>query len=43
MNGSAIETSDRVFIHALAPIAPGNEFLIDYGLSVDGAVIHEVA
>jgi SET domain-containing protein len=37
-NCEAIETGDRVFIHALAPITPGDELFIDYGLSVDGAV-----
>jgi uncharacterized protein len=35
-NCEAIETGDRVFIHALAPIAAGDELYIDYGLSVDG-------
>jgi SET domain-containing protein len=37
-NCEAIERGDRVFIHALAPIAPGDELFIDYGLSVDGSV-----
>ncbi|MEM5299961.1 SET domain-containing protein-lysine N-methyltransferase [Burkholderia sp. JPY481] len=41
-NCEAIETGDRVFIHALAPIAPGDELFIDYALSVDGAVTDDI-
>jgi SET domain-containing protein len=41
-NCEAIETGDRVFIHALGPIAPGDELFIDYGLSVDGAVTDDI-
>src|SRR6516225_3781486 len=41
-NSEAIETGDKVFIHALAPIAPGDELFIDYGLSVDGAVTDDI-
>jgi uncharacterized protein len=35
-NCEAIETGDRVFIHALAGIKPGEELFIDYGLAIDG-------
>lgn len=35
-NCEAIESGDRVFIHALADIAPGCELFIDYALVVDG-------
>lgn len=41
-NCEAIETGERVFIHALTAIAPGDELFIDYGLSVDGALTDEV-
>jgi SET domain-containing protein len=41
-NCEAIETGDRVFIHALAAIAPGDELFIDYGLTVDGAITDEI-
>lgn len=41
-NCEAIETGERVFIHALTAIAPGDELFIDYGLSVDGALTEEV-
>ncbi|MDH6146597.1 MULTISPECIES: SET domain-containing protein [Paraburkholderia] len=41
-NCEAIETGDRVFIHALATIAPGEELFINYGLSVDGAVTDDI-
>jgi SET domain-containing protein len=41
-NCEAIETGDRVFIHALAPIAPGDELFIDYALSVDGAATDDI-
>ncbi|MGF6471592.1 SET domain-containing protein [Paraburkholderia youngii] len=41
-NCEAIETGDRVFIHALAPIAPGDELFIDYGLSVDGVITDDI-
>jgi SET domain-containing protein len=37
-NCEAIETGDRVFIHALTSIAPGHELFIDYGLIIDGEV-----
>ncbi|MEM5439946.1 SET domain-containing protein [Paraburkholderia diazotrophica] len=35
-NCEAIETGDRVFIHALTDIAPGHELFIDYALVIDG-------
>ncbi|MEX3791493.1 SET domain-containing protein [Paraburkholderia sp. BR14374] len=41
-NCEAIETGERVFVHALTAIAPGQELFIDYGLSVDGAVTDEL-
>lgn len=41
-NCEAIETGERVFIHALAAIAPGEELFIDYCLSVDGAVTDDI-
>ncbi|ALL66847.1 nuclear protein SET [Paraburkholderia caribensis MBA4] len=34
-NCEAIESDDRVFIHALADIVPGSELLIDYALAID--------
>nr|WP_242684379.1 SET domain-containing protein-lysine N-methyltransferase [Paraburkholderia hospita] len=37
-NCKAIEVGDRVFIHALAAIAAGDELFIDYGLVVDGEI-----
>jgi SET domain-containing protein len=41
-NCKAIETGDRVFIHAPAPIAPGDELFINYDLTVDGAITDEI-
>ncbi|WP_087753619.1 SET domain-containing protein, partial [Paraburkholderia caledonica] len=41
-NCEAIETGDWVFIHALAPIAAGDELYIDYGLSVDGEITDNI-
>jgi len=41
-NCETIETGDRVFIHALVPIAAGDELFIDYGLSVDGAITDDI-
>jgi uncharacterized protein len=41
-NCEAIEVGDRVFIHALTAIAPGDELFIDYGLAVDGPVTADV-
>ncbi|TCG06745.1 SET domain-containing protein-lysine N-methyltransferase [Paraburkholderia steynii] len=41
-NCEAIETGDRVFIHALIAIQPGDELFIDYGLEVDGEITDEV-
>ncbi|MFT4065961.1 SET domain-containing protein [Paraburkholderia sp.] len=41
-NCEAIEMGERVFIHALAAIAAGDELFIDYGLSVDGAVTDDI-
>jgi SET domain-containing protein len=34
-NCEAIETGDRVFIHALTGIKPGEELFIDYSLAID--------
>lgn len=41
-NCEAIEAGERVYIHALTAIAPGDELFIDYGLSVDGEITDEV-
>jgi len=41
-NYEAIETGDRVFIHALTDIAPGHELFIDYALIIDGELNDEV-
>jgi len=41
-NCEAIETDVRVFIHALVDIQPGDELLIDYGLTVDGEITDEI-
>jgi SET domain-containing protein len=41
-NCEAIEVGNRVFIHALATINPGEELLIDYGLAVDGEITDEI-
>ncbi len=41
-NCEAIETGQRVFIHALVDIQPGDELFIDYGLSVDGEITDEI-
>ncbi|SOE87120.1 hypothetical protein SAMN05446935_7681 [Burkholderia sp. YR290] len=35
-NCEAVESDNRVFIHALADIAPGSELFIDYALAIDG-------
>ncbi|EEA01398.1 nuclear protein SET [Burkholderia sp. H160] len=41
-NCEAIEMGERVFIHTLAAIAPGEELFIDYGLTVDGSVTDDI-
>ncbi|WP_223957574.1 SET domain-containing protein [Paraburkholderia sabiae] len=41
-NCEAIETGDRVFIHALTAINVGDELFIDYGLVIDGEVTDDV-
>ncbi|BCZ85083.1 SET domain-containing protein-lysine N-methyltransferase [Paraburkholderia terrae] len=41
-NCEAIEVGDRVFIHALIAINPGEELFIDYGLDIDGEITDEV-
>ncbi|ACC76522.1 SET domain-containing protein-lysine N-methyltransferase [Paraburkholderia caribensis] len=41
-NCEAIETGDRVFIHALIDIQPGDELFIDYGLAVDGEITDDI-
>ena len=41
-NCEAIESGDRVFLHALADIAPGCELFIDYALVVDGEPTDEM-
>ncbi|KAA1014504.1 SET domain-containing protein [Paraburkholderia panacisoli] len=41
-NCEAIEVGDRVFIHAIATIKPGEELFIDYGLEVDGELTEDI-
>ena len=41
-NCEAIETGDRVFIHALAGIKPGEELFIDYGLAIDVEMTEDI-
>lgn len=41
-NCEAIEVGDRVFIHALTAINPGEELFIDYGLVIDGEISDEI-
>jgi SET domain-containing protein len=41
-NCEAIESGDRVFIHALADIEPGCELFIDYALVIDGEPTDEI-
>ena len=41
-NCEAIEAGDRVFIHALIAIEPGQELFIDYGLAVDGEITDDI-
>ena len=41
-NCEAIETGDRVFIHALTGIKPGEELFIDYGLAIDGDMTEDI-
>ena len=41
-NCEAIEVGDRVFIHALNDIAPGDELFIAYELTVDGEITDEI-
>jgi SET domain-containing protein len=41
-NCEAIETGDRVFIHALTAIKPGEELFIDYRLEIDGAITRDI-
>ncbi|TCG04856.1 SET domain-containing protein-lysine N-methyltransferase [Paraburkholderia steynii] len=41
-NCEAIETGDRVFIHAIAAIEPGKELFIDYGLAIDGEITDDI-
>jgi SET domain-containing protein len=38
-NCEVVETGDRVFIHALTAIKPGEELFIDYGLVIDGDLV----
>ncbi|WP_407670878.1 SET domain-containing protein-lysine N-methyltransferase [Paraburkholderia franconis] len=40
-NCETIETGDRVFIHALTAIKPGEELSIDYGLVIDGEITED--
>lgn len=41
-NCEAIETGQRVFIHALVDIKPGDELFIDCGLTVDEEITVEI-
>ena len=41
-NCEAIETGDRVFIHALVAVNPGEELFIDYGLEIDGEITGDI-
>ena len=41
-NCEAIEVGDRVFIHAVTAINPGEELFIDYGLVIDGEISDEI-
>jgi SET domain-containing protein len=41
-NCEAIETGDRIFIHTLVNIEPGDELSIDYGLEIDGETTEEI-
>jgi hypothetical protein len=41
-NCEAIETGDRVFIHALMAIEPGDELFIDYGPAVDRKITDDI-
>jgi uncharacterized protein len=41
-NCEAVETGDRVFIHSLTVIKPGDELFIDYGLAVDGEITEDI-
>ena len=41
-NCEAIETGDRVFIHALTGIRPGEELFIDYSLAIDGEMTEDI-
>jgi SET domain-containing protein len=41
-NCEAIETGDRVFIHALTAIKPGEELFIDYSLVIDGEITGDI-
>lgn len=41
-NCEAIESGDRVFIHAVTAIRAGDELFIDYSLAVDGDITADV-
>ncbi|OUL80615.1 SET domain-containing protein [Paraburkholderia hospita] len=41
-NCEAIETGNRVFIHAITAIERGKELFIDYGLAVDGEITDDI-
>ena len=41
-NCEAIEMGERVFIHALVDVHPGDELFIDYGLTVDGEITDDI-
>ncbi|WP_353556980.1 SET domain-containing protein-lysine N-methyltransferase [Paraburkholderia terrae] len=41
-NCEAIESGDRVFIHALADIVPGSELFIYYALAIEGEPTDEI-
>ncbi|SIT50853.1 Nuclear protein SET (fragment) [Paraburkholderia piptadeniae] len=41
-NCEAIETGDRIYVHALTDIKPGDELFIDYGLEIEGEISEDI-